>query len=238
MLAREIRGPVREPDPNRQRRHPFPENSISSSSDDDPLSQPAEVRRVIAETRAWVERAVVGLNLCPFARAPQSKGQIRYVVCERADQAGLLECLMEELAVLVSADPAHLETTLLMHPRGLAEFADYNDFLEVADEMLRQQELEGIIQVASFHPRYQFAGTDREAIGNATNQSPFPTLHLLRESSIDRAVAVFPDPEKIFAANIATLEHLGVAGWSELKRQCQEDASRFLAKPPAGKTNT
>lgn len=181
---------------------------------------------VIARTRAWVERAVIGLNLCPFARGPQGKGRVRYVVCSCASTEGLLACLLEELRALAQAAPESVETTLLIHPHVLEDFADFNDFLDLAEAATRQLELDGVIQVASFHPQYQFAGSAPADLGNATNRSPYPTLHLIREESIDRAVQAFPEAGAIFASNIATLERLGAPGWAALLEQCREDAAQ------------
>jgi len=185
----------------------------------------------IAETRAWVERAVIGLNLCPFAKAPQAKGLVRYAVCEARDAEGLLAMLVDELNRLAEAPPVQTETTLLIHPWVMNDFGDHNDFLEIAEAAIDHLELDGIIQVASFHPQYQFAETQPDDIGNATNRSPYPTLHLLREDSIERAVAAIPDPADIYEANIGTLENLGHAGWDALLQQCHEDA---IAAPDAG----
>jgi len=180
---------------------------------------------IAAETRAWVERAVIGLNLCPFAKAPQSKGLVRYAVCDARDADGLLAALAEELNRLAEAPPAAIETTLLIHPWVMNDFAEHNDFLEVAEAAIEHLELAGIIQVASFHPQYQFADTEPDDIGNASNRSPYPTLHLLREDSITRAVEAVPDAAVIFDANIATLKKLGPAGWDALLQQCHDDAS-------------
>ncbi len=179
---------------------------------------------VIRETRAWVDRAVIGLNLCPFAKAPQVKGTVRYVVHETSDPAVLLAMLRDELQHLVSADPAALETTLLIHPQVLTDFADFNDFLDVAEAAVHELGLEGVLQLASFHPQYQFAGSAPGDLANATNRSPYPCLHLLREDSITRAVEAFPEPEAIFEANIRTLEALGSDGWAELQAACRRDA--------------
>jgi hypothetical protein len=180
----------------------------------------------LAETRAWVERAVIGLQLCPFARAPQIRGQVRYVVSEASDTASLLERLIDELQRLAGEPAERVETTLLIHPQALTDFADYNEFLSLAEAALVELELEGVLQIASFHPRYQFAGTAPDDLGNASNRSPYPTLHLLREASIERALASFPRPEAIFEANIATLERLGADGWAALQQQCRDDAAR------------
>ncbi len=177
-----------------------------------------------AETLAWVTRAVVGLNLCPFAKAPLVKGQIRCVVSDVGEAQALLGVLRDELETLAEANPAQIETTLVVHPRALLDFAEFNHFLDEADQLLGAMDLTGIIQVASFHPQYQFAGTEVDDMGNATNRSPYPTLHLLREESVERAVDAFPEADKIFEANIRTLEALGPEGWAELQAQCRRDA--------------
>jgi hypothetical protein len=181
--------------------------------------------RALAETRAWVERAVIGLNLCPFAKAPQVKGLVRYVLSEAADAEALLAALVSELRLLAESPADRVETTLLIHPRVLGDFADYNDFLGLAEGAVAELGLEGVVQVASFHPRYQFADSAPDDVANATNRSPYPTLHLLREDSIARAVAAFPEAEAIYEANIETMERLGAEGWAALQRQCREDAA-------------
>ena len=170
----------------------------------------------LTQTRAWVEHAVIGLNLCPFAKAPQVKGLVRYVQSEATDPAALLSDLIKELQRLAKAPPERLETTLLVHPQVFSDFADFNDFLGVAEDTVADLGLEGVIQVASFHPDYRFEGTAPDDITNATNRSPYPTLHLIREDSIDRAVAAFPEAETIYEANMATMERLGPQGWASL----------------------
>ncbi len=180
--------------------------------------------RVLAETRAWVERAVIGLNLCPFARAVQVKGQIRYLVSAARDTEALLADLGDAMQALVAADPAQVDTTLLIHPQVLGDFDDYNDFLDLADAALEALGYDGVLQVASFHPHYRFAGSTADDLGNATNRSPYPTLHLLREASVDRAVAAFPEPEAIYEANLRTLDALGSDGWAALQAACRRDA--------------
>jgi hypothetical protein len=171
---------------------------------------------VIAATRDWVDRAVIGLNLCPFAKSVQVKGQVRYVVTRAATPEELLAVLDQELQHLAAADPEQVDTTLLIHPEVLAEFLDFNDFLDRADQLLAGRRLEGVLQIASFHPGYQFAGTAPDDISNFTNRSPWPTLHLLREDSIDRAVAAFPEAEEIYERNMQTLDRLGLEGWRAL----------------------
>ena len=176
---------------------------------------------VLGQTRAWVEHAVVGLNLCPFAKAPMVKGQIRYVVSDAADPRVLLDELCAQMKALVAADPALIETTLLIHPNVLGDFLDFNDFLDAADAALEELGLDGVLQIASFHPHYQFEGTEPDDVSNASNRSPYPTLHLLREASVDRAVEAFPEAEAIFENNLHTLEALGAEGWAALRTRWQ-----------------
>jgi hypothetical protein len=171
---------------------------------------------VIAITQAWLERAVIGLNLCPFAKAVHVKNQIRYAVSRAATPDELCRDLTAELLLLHQSEPADIDTTLLIHPHVLADFLDYNDFLGIADAAIDELDLAGEIQIASFHPDYQFAGSAPDDIENFTNRSPYPILHLLRESSIDSAVEAFPDAAEIFDRNIATLRRLGPEGWREL----------------------
>ena len=192
----------------------------------------------IIETQAWVRRAVVGLNLCPFAKAPLAKAQIRCVLSTATDTSALLAQLLAELQALAAADPQLVETTLLIHPGVLADFMDFNDFLDLADAALEEAGLAGTIQLASFHPRYQFAGTHIDDVSNATNRAPYPTLHLLREESITRAVAAFPAAEAIFEANIRTLEALGADGWATLQTQCHADVAAAADAAAAAQTPT
>jgi len=191
--------------------------------------------RVIAETRAWVRRAVIGLNLCPFARGVDAKEQVRYVVTDAADPEALLTALCIELQRLADTDPEIVDTTLLIHPGVMKDFEDFNDFLELADAAVEEMDLDGVLQVASFHPQYQFADTDPDDVTNATNRSPYPTLHILREDSVDRAVAAFPTAEAIFENNMRTLEKLGLEGWSTLREQWEQDAAAELAAKAAGR---
>ena len=173
---------------------------------------------IIASTRRWLERSVIGLNLCPFAESVYRGGRVRFYVSEQRTAAALLEELRTELNGLQAADPAQRETTLLIHPWVLADFIEYNDFLEVCEATIVELDLEGEIQVASFHPQYQFAGTQSDDIENYTNRSPYPMLHLLREASIERAIAAVPDTDEIYRRNIRTLRGLGHAGWQRLWR--------------------
>ena len=171
---------------------------------------------VVAATRRWVERAVIGLNLCPFARAVSVSGQVRYAVSDATNTGVLLEDLESELRLLSLTAAGQVDTTLLILPSVLGDFLDYNDFLDVADAAVARLGLEGVIQVASFHPEYQFAGTDPDDITNFTNRSPYPILHLLREASVSAAVAAFPEAELIYQRNIDTMERLGIDGWIAL----------------------
>lgn len=171
---------------------------------------------VIAAMRQWIEKAVIGLNLCPFAKAVYVKNQVRFVVSHAPHLDGLLEDLDRELDFLAAADPEAVDTTLLIHPTLLPDFSGFNDFLQLAEAAVGENELEGVIQLASFHPHFQFEGTAPDDMGNFTNRAPFPALHLLREASIERAVADFPEAKTIDARNIETLEALGHAGWNAL----------------------
>lgn len=175
---------------------------------------PAE--KIIAATQAWLEKAVIGLNLCPFAKAVHIKKQIRYVVSDANTADALRAELINELLMLQTTDPVDIDTTLLIHPYVLGDFLDYNDFLDIVESAIDDLALAGEIQVASFHPDYQFAGTAPDDIDNYTNRSPYPTLHLLRETSIERAVAAFPDAALIFEKNIATMRRIGHDGWLRL----------------------
>ena len=170
----------------------------------------------IALTRRWLERAVIGLNLCPFAKAVHAKGQVRYVLSDADTPQALLEQLGEELLRLRDTPAEAVDTTLLVHPRVLVDFLDYNDFLDEADALVEALGLDGVLQVASFHPDYRFAGTEPDDLGNFSNRAPFPTLHLLREDSVERAVAAFPDPDAIVERNLETLRELGAEGWRKL----------------------
>jgi len=170
----------------------------------------------IAATRRWLERAVIGLNLCPFAKAVHARQQVRFVLSDATTPSALLAQLGEELLHLRDTPASEVDTTLLVHPQVLGEFLDYNDFLDQADALVEALGLDGVLQVASFHPHYQFAGSDADDIDNFTNRAPYPTLHLLREDSVARAVAAFPDPDAIVERNLATVRRLGVEGWRKL----------------------
>lgn len=175
------------------------------------------IAAAILDTQRWLERAVIGLNLCPFAKAVHIKGLIHYAVSEATTAVELLEDLKKELNSLVAGVSIAYDTTLLIAPYCLEDFLDFNDFLGKADKLITKLKLEGTIQLANFHPQYQFAGTDSDDITNFTNRAPYPTLHLLREASIDHSVDAFPEAEAIFEVNMATMERLGLKGWDELQ---------------------
>ena len=170
----------------------------------------------IKETQDWLIKAVIGLNLCPFAKSVHIKEQIRYVVSEARSVEALLEELARELEYLAEVSPNKTDTTLLIHPYVLQDFLEYNDFLDLADNLLEELKLDGELQIASFHPDYQFADTEFDDITNFTNRAPYPTLHLIREDSIDKAVEAFPEAETIYETNMATMKKLGLAGWKKL----------------------
>ena len=180
------------------------------------LPSSTEQDSAISQTRHWLERAVIGLNLCPFVKAEQVHGRIRYVVSAAQTPADLTQDLQTELLALQAADPQVCETTLLIHPQVLGDFLDYNDFLDSADALLQDLALDGVLQIASFHPQYQFAGTAEDDVTNCSNRAPYPTLHLLREASVARAVAAFPDAADIYQRNLQTLQKLGMDGWTSL----------------------
>ena len=182
----------------------------------DPTPKPPLADTVVADTRRWLERAVIGLNLCPFAKAVYVKNQVRFVLSDATTPEALVEQLAEELLLLRDTPAEQIDTTLIIHPEVLTDFLDYNDFLDNADAAVEALDLGGILQVASFHPDYQFDGTHPDDPSNCTNRSPFPTLHLLREDSVERAVAAFPDPDVIVERNIATLDKLGAEGFKRL----------------------
>lgn len=187
---------------------------------------------IVAATRHWLVRAVIGLNLCPFAKGVQAKDQIRYVVSEARDVEGMLAALETELRTLVEADAERIDTTLLIFPRAFADFLEFNDALFFAERLLEQMRLTGELQIASFHPHYQFADTQPEDIENYTNRAPYPILHLLREASVERATQAFPDAAEIFERNQETLRRLGHEGWRRwMREQAGEEA------PSRGQSN-
>ena len=171
---------------------------------------------VIADTVRWLEKAVIGLNLCPFAKSVHIKGQIHYVVSQATDAEGVAMDLHRELEALAEISPEKRDTTLLIVPQALQEFLDFNDFTALADDIVEELDLGGILQVASFHPLFQFEGTDVDDVTNCTNRAPYPILHLLREDSIDKAVEAFPEAEMIYERNMQLLDSMGIEGWLDL----------------------
>ncbi len=188
---------------------------------------------VLRDMQHWLETAVIGLQLCPFAKAVHVRGQIHYVVSRAIDPEPLLQLLRLELLELAGMDAQLRDTTLVVLPDALASFLDFNEFLGRADDLLETLELDGVLQIASFHPQFQFVGTAMDDITNATNRAPYPTLHLLREDSIDRAVAAFAQAETIFEANIETLRRLGPSGWDALGVRRSVPAPPAVGKPAA-----
>ena len=175
-----------------------------------------DIDTVSEHTKQWLEKAVIGLNLCPFAKAPHVKNLVRIVVSKARHLDGFLEDLDRELQLLGNTPASELETTLLVHPTLFPDFETFNQMLEIADDAVVENELEGIVQIAPFHPDFQFEGTEADDISNYTNRSPYPTLHLIREDSISKAAEAFPDASAIFDRNIALLEKMGHEGWDKL----------------------
>lgn len=180
----------------------------------------------IAATRRWIERAVIGLGLCPFASAVYAREQVRYAVSGAQHADALLDDLTREMRLLAQAAPEAVDTTLLIHPQALTDFLDYNDFIGVAEAALTALGLASALQIATFHPAYQFAGTTVQDVANCTNRSPYPTLQLLRQASMNRAVAAFPDARAIYEKNIETMRRLGLAGWEALDVSAPTDRRR------------
>jgi len=189
---------------------------VDGGSRGEAVKQGADTAAVVAATRTWLECAVIGLQLCPFARAVYVNEQVRYVVSDAQTADALREALARELRTLIATDASVIDTTLLIHPHVLTDFLGYNDFLDVAESTVEALGLEGVVQIASFHPAYQFAGTTSDDVTNFTNRSPYPMLHLLREASVSRAVAAFPDAPNIYQRNIETMRRLGAQGWAAL----------------------
>ncbi len=180
------------------------------------MTSPVTAQQAVDAMRIWLEQAVIGLNLCPFAKAVHVKRQIHFVCSDAVEPDALLQQLRDELLGLAAADPEARDTTLLIAPLALADFLDFNDFLDEADQLLEDLGLDGVLQIANFHPDYQFAGTRAADVTNCSNRAPYPTLHLLREASIDRAVQAFPEAEAIYEKNMQTLRALGPDGWARL----------------------
>ena len=175
-----------------------------------------DAERAVADTRRWLERAVVGLNLCPFAKAVLVKQQVHIVATPAQDAAGILDAFESELHALLALAARERDTTLLVIPQGMEDFLAFHDLVRRAERLVRKRGFEGVVQVASFHPRFVFAGADEDDITNFTNRAPHPVLHLLREQSMDRAVAAFPDAADIYETNMETLRRLGPEGWNAL----------------------
>ena len=182
-------------------------------------SEPDHHAAIIASTRHWLTSCVIGLNLCPIARAVHMSDRVRYFVSDATTTAGLVDDLEQELQLLEHADPEETETTLLIHPGVLDEFLDFNDFLDDADRLIESLQLVGVIQIASFHPQYQFADLSSSDIGNYTNRSPYPILHLLRENSVEQAIASMSDTSEIYRKNLQTMNALGLNGWLTLVKE-------------------
>ncbi|MFC4276731.1 DUF1415 domain-containing protein [Achromobacter aloeverae] len=178
-----------------------------------------DIEDVARVTQHWLTRAVIGLNLCPFAKRVHVKRQVRYVVSAATEEADIAADLEAELRLLADADPQDIDTTLLILPDGLADFYEFNDFLDTGDRLLKRLRLRGVLQVASFHPDYQFADTAPDDIENYTNRAPFPILHLLREDSIEEVLETYPDPDGIYERNQETMRRLGLEGWRAVMRE-------------------
>ena len=207
------------------------------------MHSPVDDKTILDATRHWLLRAVIGLNLCPFAKNVYVKNQIRYVVSRACKDPEILDDLETELRYLEAADPAQLDTTLLIIPDALNDFDDYNGFLPRADRILKRMRLTGVLQIASFHPQYCFADSTPEDIENYTNRAPYPILHLLRESSIANGILAFPDAAVIYERNQETLRQLGLNGWETwMGHQADHDRQSSLQamnkgsteKPPPG----
>lgn len=183
---------------------------------------------VIALTRAWLEHVVIGLNFCPFAESVHRHQQVAYQISQAKDEADLMDDLIEAINILIRTDPKTMDTMLLIHPRALLCFEDYNEFIGWAEEFLEKSGLEEVVQIASFHPDYCFAGTAAEDITNNTNRSPFPMLHLLREASVDAALAALPEAAQLVEKNLDTLRDLGKDGWDRLIQRVHHVAKSSL----------
>lgn len=173
---------------------------------------------VIGAVRRWVERLVVGENLCPFAKRELMRDSVRFVHSQARDSTDLLLALDAELNLLQAQ--LEVETTLLIHPQVLQDFLDFNDFLDQAEALLRHKKLEGEFQIASFHPNYQFAGSAVDDAENYTNRAPYPVLHLLREASLESAIERYPDTSEIPERNIARMEEMGTAKLQSILADC------------------
>jgi uncharacterized protein len=174
------------------------------------------LQSALDDTRRWLERAVIGLNLCPFAKAVLVKGQVHFAATPADEPGAILDAFGAELDALLACDASERDTTLLVIAQGMDDFLTFLDLVSRAERVVRKRGLEAVVQVAHFHPRFVFAGEDEDEVTNFTNRSPYPTLHLLREESLDRAVAAFPDAADIYEANMIRLQELGPEAWDAL----------------------
>ena len=175
---------------------------------------------IIKSVQRWVEQFIVELNLCPFAKREIVKSRVRYVCTDAATEEQLLVALEAELEFL--SESTSTETTLLIHANVLHEFYDYNQFLDIADSLLQEMNLDGVFQIASFHPRYQFGGTEVDDAENYTNRSPYPILHLLREDSLEQAIADHADVDQIPIRNIELMNDIGADKLKAMLSSCLE----------------
>jgi len=200
-------------------------NCSPAGASDDPLGillYMNDISQIENRVRHWLEKAVIGLNLCPFAKSVYVKDQVRIAICQAQDRHALTAQLYEELQLLASTPAQQIDTTLLVVPCLFEQFSDFNDYLDIAEAVLDELELVGEIQLASFHPFYQFADTEPDDVSNYTNRAPYPILHLLREDSLDKAAEQYPDASVIFQRNVAVVRELGVDGWRRLLQDDQE----------------
>ncbi|KKN38629.1 hypothetical protein LCGC14_0751600 [marine sediment metagenome] len=173
-------------------------------------SRPSETRNdedIVKSVQKWVNTFVMDMNLCPFAKHEMLKNRVRFATTKAISEEELLRSLQDELELL--NNDSSVETSLLIHPNVLQDFYDYNEFLSYADELLLEMGLEGIYQIASFHPHYQFGGTNPDDAENYTNRSPYPLLHLIREASLERAIEEYPDVDQVPIRNVALMNSLG-----------------------------
>ncbi|XKH01528.1 DUF1415 domain-containing protein [Marinobacter nauticus] len=192
--------------------------------------------QIISATRKWVEDVVVGYNLCPFAKRELVRDRVRFVVSEAETEDELLQAVHAELQRL--EDDPDIETTLLVHPNVLQDFPIYNEFLDATDGLLAYMNLEGIYQIASFHPDYQFEGTEPEAAENYTNRSPYPMFHLIREASLEAAINNYPDVDGIPQRNIELMEELGVEKMKAILDSCFNAVSSERPMAPESQTSS
>ena len=176
-------------------------------------------------TACWLEKFVIGLNLCPFAAHPWNKGQVRIAISDGSTTDNLAHDFLAELRTLVETPASELATTLLVTPEGLQDFEDYLDFVELAQQLLEKAQLEGQIQLASFHPDYLFEGESSDSPSVYTNRSPYPLLHLIREAEMEEALSRYPDPENIPDNNIRKMNELGLETIHTMQNSCRKGES-------------